>query len=105
MTRERLPNRRASLTVTAAWAGRAINVSVGYSRDGRILELFARDARRVDSERDRTVDDAAVLVSRALQHGDMLSDIGKGLGRLPYGSPSSIIGLLADAALSLDIAR
>lgn len=101
--RERLPNRRAAATAAASWAGRALIVSVGYADDGRILEVFARDARRVDSERDRTVDDAAVLISRGLQFGDNLRSIAAGIGRLPDGSASSIIGAIVDAALRFEL--
>jgi hypothetical protein len=99
--RERLPNRRPAATATAEWNGRPLHVSVGFSNDGRVLEIFCRDARRVDSERDRMVDDAAVLVSRALQHGDTLTAIANGIGRLPNGAASSVIGAIIDAAVKL----
>jgi hypothetical protein len=99
--RERLPNRRAAATVTMLWNDRPCNVSVGYADDGRVFEVFARDARRVYSEHDCTLDDAAVLISRALQHGDNLSTMAAGIGRLPDGSPSSIVGAIIDAAANL----
>jgi hypothetical protein len=68
-----------------------------------VLEIFARDARP-DTDRDFILDDAAVIISRALQHGDCLTSIARGLGRLPSGEPSSIIGAIVDAALRLAIA-
>jgi hypothetical protein len=101
--RERLPNRRPAATVTIDWRGRPVNLSVGFADDGRILEVFAGDARP-DSDQDVIVADAAVLISRALQHGDSLSSIARGLGRLPSGEPSSIIGAIVDAALRLAVA-
>ena len=65
---------------------------------GKAYEVFARDARP-DTERDFILDDAAVIVSRALQHGDDLERLARGLGRLPGGEPSSIIGMVVDAAI------
>jgi hypothetical protein len=100
MPREKLPDRRNSTTITADWRGRGINVSAGFTSDGRILEIFAR-AGRPDSDLDCVVDDIAVVLSRALQCGDDLAAIGRGLGRLPSGEPSSIAGTVVDAALQL----
>jgi hypothetical protein len=105
MPRERLPNRRRALTDNAFWpleGGRRVHVTLGFAEDGRSLELFARGGGRVSSETDFVVDDAAVLISRLLQHGDKLEDIARGVGRLPDGRPSSVIGAILDTALSLD---
>ena len=98
--RERLPNRRPALTGTIEYGGRPVRVTVGFSADGRPLELFARDARP-DTDRDFILDDAAVVISRALQHGDKLEQLARGIGRLPDGTPSSIIGCIVDAAIEL----
>lgn len=95
--RERLPDRRDGRTVTANWKGRKINISVGYARDGRILEIFAR-ADKPDSDLDCVVDDIAVVLSRSLQFGDDLASIRRGIGRLPDGEPSSVAGKIIDAA-------
>jgi hypothetical protein len=103
MMRERLPARRAALTKNAVWAGATITVTVGFALDGRVLEVFARDTKRADSQRALLTDDVAVLVSRLLQHGDRLADIARGLGRLPPdGRPSSLAGAIVDAALELE---
>lgn len=102
--RRRLPNRRYAETLTVEWRGRPINVSVGYALDGRPLEVFAR-ASRPDSDLDVVVDDAAVLVSRALQYADRLDQIRGGIGRLPLGEPASVIGVIIDAAMHLVGAR
>jgi hypothetical protein len=99
--RERLPNRRNSVTCTGEWHGRSFYVSVGLSPDGRPLEVFARDARP-DTDRDLIFDDFAVVVSHALQRGATLEALAAGLGRLPPdGSPSSVLGEIIDAACSL----
>ena len=100
--RERLPSRRPSLTETIEWQGRPIALSVGFSPDGRPLELFAR-AGKPDSDLDCVVDDIAVALSRLLQHGDQLAAIAGGVGRLPSGEPSSVAGAIIDAALRLAV--
>jgi hypothetical protein len=99
--RERLSSRRPSLTATIEWHGRPLSVSVGFAPDGRVLEIFARDARP-DTDRDFILDDAAVILSRSLQHGDNLAILARGIGRLPGGQPSSIIGAIIDEALKLE---
>ena len=99
--RERLPNRRPALTSTAEWNGRPLAVTIGFSDDLRALEVFTHDLHKADSERDRLAADIGVLLSRLLQHGDSLPAIARGLGRLPDGAPSSIVGAIADAALGL----
>ncbi|HEY1504117.1 MAG TPA: ribonucleotide reductase [Stellaceae bacterium] len=99
--RERLPSRRPSLTATIEWQHRPLSISIGLSPDGRVLEIFARDARP-DTDRDFILDDAAVILSRALQHGDNLATLARGIGRLPDGSPASIVGALIDEALRLE---
>lgn len=100
MKRERLPDRRAALTASTDWHGKSISVCVGFARDGRPLEVFAR-AGTPDSDLDCVVDDVAVVVSRAIQHGDDLKEISRGIGRLPNGEPSSLAGAILDAAVKL----
>ena len=100
--RERLAQRRPNATRACEWGGAVLHVTVGYSADVRVLEVFARDSGKHDSDRDRTVDDAAVCISLALQSGCTLSSLAKSTGRLPDGSPSSIIGAVLDAAITLE---
>jgi hypothetical protein len=102
--RSRLPNRRASLTATAAWptnGSNFVHVSVGFAPDGAIAEVFAR-AARPESGIDLVADDAGVLVSLLLQHGVRLRDITHSLGRLPDGNPASVVALVADTALKIE---
>lgn len=56
------------------------------------------------SERDQLLDDIGVLLSRLLQHGDQLADLGRGLGRQPDGGPASVVGPVVDL-LKAEIAR
>lgn len=99
--RERLPNRRPAATLTFEWQNWPLSVSVGFGPGNRVLEVFARDARP-DTDRDFILDDAAVILSRALQHGDNLAALARGIGRLPNGSPTSIVGAIVDQALMLE---
>ena len=88
MTRERLPNKRQSMTATAAWppdGGNRIHLSVGLNALGQIREIFAR-AARPESGIDLIVDDVSVLLSLLLQHGVSLKQITHSLGRLSDGS-------------------
>jgi hypothetical protein len=105
MSRERLPNRRGCLTDQVRWPlqdGRRIHVSIGLARDGRILETFLRGGGQVGSERDFLLDDIAVVVSRLLEHGDDLSSIAKGLGRVAEGAPASVIGAVVDRLCEIE---
>ncbi len=94
-TRERLPNRRRSITDSFHWppdTGARIHLSAGFTGDGRILEVFVRGGGKVGSERDFLLDDVAVLVSLLLQRGETLAGIARSLGRLPDGDAASIVG-------------
>jgi hypothetical protein len=106
MSRERLPARRSQLTDSSArWpidSGRRLHISVGLSSDGRCLEVFARGASKTGTDLDFTLDDAAIMLSRLLQHGDRLEDIARGLSRFPDGRPSSIVGVIVDKAREIE---
>lgn len=101
MARIKLPDRRRLMTETVRWEGHDIHVTVGFAPHGAPLEVFARDARRIDGHLDRELDDGAVLISRALQHGDTLGSLASGIGRLPTGEPASAIGAVVDGAFSI----
>jgi hypothetical protein len=97
--RKRLPNRRPQVTDATRWpleGGRRVHVSAGLADDGRILETFLRGGGKSGSGVDFLLDDIAVIISRALQHGDTVEAIAAGVGRQPDGKPSSIIGAVVD---------
>jgi hypothetical protein len=100
MTREQLPNRRSSESCDVRFGAHKIHVMVGFAPDGRVLEVFARTAKP-QSDLDLEIDDAAVLISRLLQHGDGLAAIRQSLGRLPDGRPASVIAAIVDEAVEL----
>jgi hypothetical protein len=102
MTRERLPTRRPSVTETVILAsGERVHITAGFAPDGRILETFLRGGKS-GSDRDHLLDDAAVIISRLLQHGDALAAIAAGIGRLPDNAPSSMIGVVVDRLLLIE---
>jgi ribonucleoside-diphosphate reductase alpha chain len=68
MTRERLPNRRASLRFTVDYDGQRYTATLSRFDDGRIAEIFL-DAAKPDSQLAVHANDAAVLASLLLQHG------------------------------------
>ena len=102
MSRQRLPNRRPAVTESLIWNGARVHITAGFSPDGRLLETFLRGGGRVGSERDHTLDDIAVALSRLLQYGDALTDIARGVGRLPTGEPASVVGAVADRLLEIE---
>ena len=108
IARERLPNRRTGITDNLHWsfegrdAGRRIHVTANLAPRGAVLETFLRGGGQVGSERDFLLDDIAVLVSRDLQHGDTIAALAAGVGRLPDGRPSSVIGAILDKLLALE---
>ena len=96
MPRQRLPNRRRAVLVTADHRDSAYEVGLGFYDDGTPGELFISGAR-TGSDIDALVADATVIVSRALQHGDDLADLAKAMGREGDGAtPSSAIGAVLD---------
>jgi hypothetical protein len=84
------------------WKDSAIHVSTGFSSDGRLLEIFVASGGPVGSEIDHLLADAAVIVSRELQHGDRLADLAAGIGRLPGGEPATAIGAIINRLVLLE---
>lgn len=98
MTRRRLPARRRAVLLTADHQAATYEVGLGFYDDGTPGELFISGAR-TGSDIAALLADAAVLVSRALQHGDDLADLAKAMGREGDGvTPSSAIGAALDVA-------
>lgn len=109
MAREKLPDRRASLTMRIPFApsgGRTINliVTVGWKFDDpehRIREVFCASFS-AGSDLQAIVMDACILLARLYQHGDSPAEIAK---TLSSDSPSllctiarAVVGAFADGA-------
>ena len=74
-------------------------VALGVYGDGEPGELFITGAR-TGSDIDALLNDAAILISLALQNGARLADLGAAMGREGDGeTPSSIIGAALDVAV------
>lgn len=104
MSRERLPNRRAALTLDFEHcypgAGpRIFTATVGLYPDGRPAEVFVSLVNRTEKKISVDVHDAAILISMALQHGASLADIGSAMLRGEDGVAHGFMGSLADAVL------
>jgi hypothetical protein len=97
MTRERLPDRRPSVTTQLVYECRLYSVTIGFDPvTGRIGEVFTHGAK-VGSAMDGILDDACIALSLMLQHGVEPAALASSMGRLGDGkSPSSIIGALTD---------
>ncbi len=97
MSRQRLPDRRPSVTTKLIHDCRSYSVTVGFDTDtGRIGEVFTHGAK-VGSAMDGILDDACIALSLLLQHGVEPVALAASMGRLGDGkTPASIIGALAD---------
>ncbi len=119
MSRSKLPQRRANVTEWIWWppppenATKRIHITAGLVMDAagalKVKECFIRGGSKVGHERDTLYDDLAVLLSRALQHGDTLEEIAAGLsGRnvasdlYPQGAPASVIGAVVDCLIGIE---
>lgn len=97
--RERLPHRRTNTTVLIEAGGIEAYATLGFTDDGRPREIFLRPRPGVKagSPVEFLLDDIAVILSIAIQHGLSPDALAGSLGRNDDGSPSSIVG----AALEL----
>lgn len=97
MSRRRLPNRRPSDLVTITHDGLPYSVSIGRDPEtGAPMECFIH-ANKPDSDIDRLLDDAGVLLSLALQHGVTPADLQPSMGRINTTGRASVIGAVVDA--------
>ena len=81
--RRRLPNRRPALTRTIDAGNHRLEVTIGLDpADGRPREVFV-DGVKNGGELAMILDDVAVLVSVALQHGIPAAALAKSMSRVP----------------------
>ena len=96
MTRQRLPDRRPSKTVTFDHGGTSYALTIGFYLDGRPGEVFTGNAK-VGSAMDALLDDACILISLLLQNSVEPAALAKTMGRLGDGTaPASVIGAIVD---------
>ena len=96
MTRERLPNRRGSVTLAFDCGPHRYVATVSFfpSTD-RLAEIFLGNGR-AGSDIDAAAKDSAVVASLALQHGVPVDVIRKALLRDNRGRASSPLGVVLD---------
>ena len=95
MTRQRLPDRRASTIFGFECNGLHYTASASWFDDGRLGEVFVGN-HRADSHADACAKDAAILASLALQYGVPLDVLRKSLLRDSQNRPSTPIGCALD---------
>lgn len=95
MTRDRLPERRFSVTkkvnVTIDGAAdHAMFLTIGFREDGRPAEVFCASFKKVGTALNSIVSDSCILLSRLMQHGDAPADLAATLCQ-----PPSLVGQIA----------
>lgn len=101
MTRHRLPDRRPAMTLDLQHDGFRCALFAGFYADGRVGEVFVAGLKS-GSSLDALVADAAVLVSRLLQHGVAPADLAGSMARLGDDRPASLIGAVVDHVVHLE---
>ena len=94
-SRQRLPDRRASITFSFHCNRLAYSATISRYPNGDLAEIFINNSK-VGSDSDSAAKDSAVVCSLALQHGVPLATIRKALLRDPRGIASSPLGVALD---------
>ena len=95
MTRERLPNRRASELFEVQALALRFTVSVSKYPDDRLAEIFITN-HRAGSAAGILASDAAICASLALQFGCPAETLAKALSRDAHGRPTGPLGCALD---------
>ncbi len=93
--RQRLPDRRASISFTFEVAGLTYTCTYSRFADGTIGELFLSN-HKSNSSADVGARDVAITASIALQYGAEIEVIRRALSRNSDGSASGVIGAVLD---------
>jgi hypothetical protein len=93
--RQRLPNRRASVTFNFECNQLPYRATISRYPNGDLAEIFLSNSK-AGSDSDSAAKDSAVICSLALQHGVPLPTIRKALLRDPRGIASSPLGKALD---------
>lgn len=91
-----LPQRRQQMTVSTVHKQQRFEVSFGLFDDGTPAEVFI-SATKPGGDFHSLANDAAVVLSLALQHGVPLLTIRNAMAREENGRPQSIVGAVVDA--------
>ena len=80
MTRQRLPDRRQSITLSETWKGQVFTITVGFDDDGKPREVFAAEAK---GDLLHIIADACVSISLNLQCGMSPEEVAHSMGFVP----------------------
>lgn len=110
MTRTPLPPRRAAYTTVVLWKciggpDHKLIVTCGFDAEHVLREAFCAGFR-ADTSLCALANDACILLSRLLQHGERIEDLASALIEdrpegAPSGPPASIIGAIARAGVEI----
>jgi hypothetical protein len=100
MTRERLPQRRASLTFNLEHEGLRYVVTISNFSDGRTAECFVHHKR--SSAADIAARDSGILLSLLFQFGCPVETIAHAVTRNGDGSASGVVGAILDTIVTLN---
>jgi ribonucleoside-diphosphate reductase alpha chain len=101
MMRERLPNRRASISFEFNVGGLRYTASVSRFGDGRIAEVFIQNSKP-GSTSDSYARDSGIAASLAMQHGCSLDALRRAVLRDPQGLASTPLGVALDLIASME---
>jgi hypothetical protein len=87
MPRQRLPNRRESVNVDFAVGDQIYTATAGRDPEGAIREVFLGGAKE-GSHMAMVLDDAAVVISVALQYGVPVSEMAKSVAHVRLRRPT-----------------
>ena len=99
MTRQRLANRRHSVTFNFECNGLRYTCTASFFPDGQLGEVFLGN-HRADSHADSCAKDSAIIASIALQHKVPVDVLRRALLRDSRGRPSTPIGVALDMLAS-----
>lgn len=111
MSRQRLPDRRPSVTRKVIWVTEASEHKFYVSMDfhpatGTCLGVAYADGQRTGTALQHSIVDACILISQLLQRGATPDEVGRSLGTVPvWGEdrPASVVGAIV-AALREEVA-
>jgi hypothetical protein len=102
--RERLPDRRPSISFDIEVAGLHYKVTASRFANDQLAEIFVSN-HKAGNASDVAARDAGILVSLCLQHGCDVETIARALSRNADGSASGVIGAVLDKVIAGDEKR
>ena len=100
MVRERLPQRRASLTLSLEHAGLHYTVTISHFPDGRPAECFVQ-SHKLSSSADTAARDSGILLSLLFQFGCPVETVAHAVTRSD-GSARGVVSAILDKIMVLE---